>query len=117
MRDASVQSEAAATFVQDTVSVPIERRRGLGSLFAGKGGADGTSDAAAADAKPPMSFAIKVLIGLGAVVGAYVVFSLLIGVVMMVLMALGAAAAIYVAYRIGLWQGRREVRGVTDVGR
>lgn len=115
--DAPVQG-AAPNSVQDAVqAAPIERRRGLGNLFAGKGAAEDAGDVAAADAKPPMSFAIKVLIGLGVAVGAYVLFTALIGIVVMVLMALGAAAAIYVAYRIGRWQGRRDARGVTDVGR
>ena len=112
-RDASVfASEAAPIVVRDSAgSAQVGRRRAMANYFAGKRSADDYGDAGAAEAKPPMSLAIKVLIGLGLAVGAYLVFSVLIGIVMMALMAAGAVAAVYAAYRIGRWQGRRDAPG------
>lgn len=50
----------------------------------------------------------KVLLAVGVGLAAYLVFSVLVGLLMMLLMVVGGAALLYGAFRVGRWQGRRD---------
>jgi hypothetical protein len=50
----------------------------------------------------------KVLLVVAAGLAAYVVFSLIIGLLTMILMVAGGVALLYGVYRFGRWHGRRD---------
>lgn len=56
----------------------------------------------------------KVLVVAGVVIVGYLAVMLVVHLLMMLLMVLGGIAAVYAAYRIGYWRGRRDTGPVNS---